>query len=150
MILILNSEQETLALGEKFARHCPDSLIVFLKGDLGSGKTTFVRGFLKGLHYKGNVKSPTYTLVEPYEFDGKRIFHFDLYRLNSSEELKNIGIREYFIPPCICLIEWAEHGEKTLPQPDIICSIRSSGDTKRFMEMNAHSKMGLAFLNLMI
>jgi tRNA threonylcarbamoyladenosine biosynthesis protein TsaE len=149
-MITLNSETETLALGEKFAKHCPDSLIIFLKGELGSGKTTFARGFLRGFNYQGSVKSPTYTLVEPYELDGKRIFHFDLYRLNYPEELDNIGIRDYFIPPRICLIEWPERAEKILPLPDVTCSICSLGSTKRTMEINAHTEIGLAFVNSII
>ena len=97
-------------------RDCsPASLIVYLKGDLGAGKTTLVRGFLRGLGYKGTVKSPTYTLIEPYRIAGKSICHLDLYRLADAEELEYLGVRDLLQEETVLLIEWPERGEGVLP-----------------------------------
>ncbi len=108
------------ALGGKVALGCPPGIRLFLRGELGAGKTTFVRGFLRQLGFKGAVKSPTYTLVEPYSFAEKPVYHFDLYRLNSPDELELIGLRDYFSPSAICLVEWPEKAGTRLGQPDLM------------------------------
>jgi len=92
---------------------------VFLQGELGAGKTTLVRGILRALGYDGAVKSPTYTLLEPYELADRMVFHFDLYRIGDSEELDFIGMDELLDAPAIKLIEWPERAEDRLPRPDI-------------------------------
>jgi tRNA threonylcarbamoyladenosine biosynthesis protein TsaE len=124
--LILSSEQQTLQLGTRLAQLCTPPCLVFLQGDLGAGKTTLVRGFLRGLGFAGQVKSPTYTLVEPYEIQHKQLFHFDLYRLQDPAELLHIGIADYFATPCIALIEWPERALEQLPIPDLTCYIRAA------------------------
>lgn len=101
-------------------RICPcPPLIVYLKGPLGAGKTTWVRGFLHQMGHVGAVKSPTFTLVEPYAFGAQEVFHFDLYRLESPEEVEYIGLREYLHPKAFCMFEWPEKGEGHLPQADV-------------------------------
>lgn len=93
--------------------------IIYLLGDLGAGKTTLTRGFMRGFGYQGAVKSPTYTLVEPYEFTLCNIYHFDLYRLSAAEEVSYLGTEDYFSSENLCLIEWAERGKGVIPEPDL-------------------------------
>lgn len=119
MSVILNSEQETEAYGAELWSTLPEKTIIFLRGSLGAGKTTLVRGFLRAAGFKGAVKSPTYTLVEEYYISGRKVFHFDLYRLKDPEELEWIGIQDYFAENAVCFIEWPEMGAGMLPEADM-------------------------------
>ncbi len=101
--------------------------MIYLQGDLGAGKTTLTRGFMRAFGYLGAVKSPTYTLVEPYEFERCNIYHFDLYRLADPEEVSYLGTDEYFSAANLCLVEWAEKGAKWLPPPDLVIDIAPKG-----------------------
>jgi tRNA threonylcarbamoyladenosine biosynthesis protein TsaE len=117
--LLVRTEADMLALGSLLARACAPGSVVYLQGALGVGKTTWVRGFLRGLGYQGTVKSPTFTLVEPYEARGTRVYHLDLYRLSGPDELEDLGVRDYFDDEAICLVEWPERGRDRLPAADV-------------------------------
>lgn len=108
------------ALGARLAQASAEGgLLVHLHGDLGAGKTTLVRGFLRGLGHTGSVRSPTYTLVEPYEFPQRQVYHLDLYRLGDAEELEWIGLRDLLDGSSVALIEWPERGRGVLPPADL-------------------------------
>jgi tRNA threonylcarbamoyladenosine biosynthesis protein TsaE len=123
----LPSTEATEQFGAALWTLLPEKGVIFLQGDLGMGKTTLVRGFLRASGFTGAVKSPTFTLVEEYTLGERKIFHFDLYRLNDPEELEWIGIRDYFEQNCLCFIEWAERGTGFLPQPELIISLTAEG-----------------------
>lgn len=140
-VLFIPDEQAMFELASRLAALELTTAIFYLYGELGAGKTTFVRGFLRGLGYKNSVKSPTYTLVEEYSFKKFHVFHFDLYRLNQPQELDYLGIEDYFIPNAICFVEWPEKGVGKLPLPDLSCYIEHAGDARK-LKLIAHSVLG--------
>jgi len=142
---ILNNEQSTLDFGAELAQWLPDKGIVYLHGPLGAGKTTLVRGLLKALGHKGNTKSPTYTLVEPYQVKDRRFYHFDLYRLSDPEELEYMGIRDYVEENSLCLIEWPNKGLDFLPKADMELTLTYEQQHRRIkLEINTPSWQTLA------
>ncbi len=123
MILQITSPQQQEELGVTLAQLLPTGLVIYLQGELGTGKTTLTRGFLRGRGHQGAVKSPTYTLMEPYELESGRCYHLDLYRLGSARELEYLGIRDLLEGDATMLVEWPERGEGMLPAADIVVQI---------------------------
>jgi tRNA threonylcarbamoyladenosine biosynthesis protein TsaE len=122
----LKDEQAMIAFGHQLSC-CINALnkpiLIILNGDLGVGKTTLSRGILQGLGHTGAVKSPTYTLVEPYDLTIGKVYHFDLYRLVDPQELEAIGFTDYLSEAQLCMIEWPENGDGFIPQPDLAINI---------------------------
>lgn len=122
--IILKNEQDTATLARQLAAALPDG-IVFLIGDLGAGKTTLTRYWLQALGHQGAVKSPTYTLVEPYQLAERNVYHFDLYRLQDPYELELMGFRDYVSETNrLMLIEWPSKGEGMLPVADLVIELK--------------------------
>lgn len=137
----LEDAQATVALGRAIADALNEATTIFLEGTLGAGKTTLTRGIVQGLGHVGQVKSPTYTLVEPYDLGKWKVNHFDLYRLADPEELEFIGIRDYFGDHQVSIIEWPERGEGILNQPDLTILL-SYDELKRQALVTAHTSVG--------
>lgn len=149
---IICSEDDMVSLGERLGLTLAaqtDGVKVFLTGTLGAGKTTLSRGILRGFGYRGAVKSPTYTLVEVYEFENRRVHHFDLYRLGNPEELEYLGIRDYFSAGDVCLVEWPERGMGVLPSADWQVNLISTGGERKVL-LNATSILGERVLEVFL
>lgn len=117
--LLICGADEQERLGAALAAACPRPLVIYLEGELGAGKTTLARGFLRALGHAGAVRSPTFTLLEPYDFAAGPVFHLDLYRLAHPDELAFLGLRDLLGDRAILLVEWPERGQGELPAPDL-------------------------------
>lgn len=147
MRMYIANEEIMRDLGNRLAQHSQHALI-FLEGDLGAGKTTFVQGFLKGCGYQGLVKSPTYTLVESYSTPRGLVHHFDLYRIKQPEELELMGIRDYLSEGATCLIEWPQNALSLLPIPTLCCTITQPiAGPGREVILTANTDQGILLLN---
>ena len=136
----------TERLGAALSAGVAPGRVLHLKGELGSGKTTLVRGLLHGLGYPGRVASPTYTLVEPYELSSLHFYHFDFYRLRDASEWLTSGFREYFTPESVCIVEWPERAGPTLPPPDVEIVLQHAGNARR-AHLEARTPAGEAWLS---
>lgn len=145
MIRSLADEAKTLEFGRQLYQAVKPGMIVFLHGNLGAGKTTLVRGHLRAAGFQGPVKSPTFTVVEEYRLENITVYHFDLYRLSSPDELEWLGIRDYLRADSIWFVEWPQHGEGTLPRPDLEVSLEPEGSGRK-ATVTASSAAGRAAL----
>lgn len=135
----LDDESATQAFGELLARATAQAEPpyrtlggrLYLTGDLGAGKTSLARALIRAYGHQGAVKSPTYTLVEPYELTNGSLYHFDLYRLSDPEEVEFLGVFDYFDEANLCLVEWAERGKGMIPGPDLELTLTSEGVGRR-------------------
>ena len=137
----LAAEADTLALGAALAPGLQPGMVVYLCGDLGSGKTTLARGILRALGITESIKSPTFTLVEPYTISSLYLYHFDFYRFTRSDEWVDAGLREYFNSESVCLIEWPEKAGGELPAPDLRIEIDIDG-SGRSVTIMANTEAG--------
>ena len=144
MDIYFENEASLQAYAARLASLVSPPCTIFLSGNLGVGKTTFARGFLRGLGFNGHVKSPTFTLVEEYFLQNKRVYHFDFYRIRDAEELECLGIRDYF-DQAVLLIEWSEHVSAYLPLPDLMYRFEILGSGRRLVAEGI-SKIGRQIL----
>ena len=135
----------TLRLGAALAAGVAPGRVLYLRGELGTGKTTLVRGLLGALGYAGRVKSPTYTLVEVYELSSLNLYHFDFYRFKDRREWLSSGFQDYFNPQSVCVVEWPER-TGDLPAPDLDISLEFLGEARR-ASLHAHSEAGRSWLS---
>jgi len=141
--IFLSDEDATVAFGRQLADACGGQGLLTLSGNLGTGKTTLSRGLIQSMGHSGAVKSPTYTLVEPYEMGETRIYHFDLYRLEDPEELEFIGLWDYLGGDSLVIVEWPEKAFGVLPPPDLEIKIDIK-DRGRELSLTPHTPLGEA------
>jgi tRNA threonylcarbamoyladenosine biosynthesis protein TsaE len=146
VLIRLPDAAATIELGQQLAGPLAEGvgqgpLAVHLEGPLGAGKTTLARGLLRGLGHAGRVRSPSFTLLEPYELANCRVFHLDLYRLADAAELDDLGVADLFEPGSLVLVEWAERGGNRLPVPDLRLALDYEGEGRR-VACDAHSAVG--------
>lgn len=144
----LPDEAATENLGRMLAKTFQPGVVVYLVGDLGTGKTTLVRGLLRALGYEGVVKSPTYTLIEHYSVGGFEIYHWDLYRIRVAEELNYMGQSDFFDGRAVHLIEWPEKGGGCIVKADLACSLRFESDG-RVSRVSARTRKGKQIMKLL-
>lgn len=143
--LFLPDTEQTEALGRYLAHLIAAPAVIYLSGELGAGKTTFSRGFIQACGHRGAVKSPTYTLIEPYELPEGKIYHLDLYRLNDPGELEFLGLEDLLAEGGVCLIEWPERASPYLPPADLTISLHHAGGARQAC-LTAHPPRAAAWL----
>lgn len=131
MTLALPDEAATMALGTRLATLLKPGWVVYLRGDLGTGKTTLVRGLLRALGYGGRVKSPTYTLLESYDLSRFVLQHYDLYRMIDPREWLDAGFRDDCNASTLCIVEWPEKARGLLPRPDLEIHLEVAGEGRK-------------------
>jgi tRNA threonylcarbamoyladenosine biosynthesis protein TsaE len=145
----LNTLPATQKLAKSIARIITPGFIVSLNGNLGAGKTTLVRNILQSMGITDNVKSPTFTLVEPYKINELNVFHFDLYRFTEPEEWFELGFDEYFTPNSICFIEWADRATGLIPNIDWAINLTMQGDI-HYCQIIANTGKGYSCLQALM
>ena len=138
---LVRNEEAVAVLAEKFAVSVKTPLVLYLRGDLGAGKTTFARAYIHSLGFSGYVKSPSYGLLETYEAGGQKILHLDLYRIEDPEELEYLALRDLFDDDSVLLVEWPDRGKHHLPEPDLVLEFGEKSEV-RFVSCQAHSERG--------
>jgi tRNA threonylcarbamoyladenosine biosynthesis protein TsaE len=138
------SEAETESLARRWAGTLASMPLITVAGNLGVGKTVFVRGLLRGLGHAGAVKSPTFTLVEPYQFAARSVYHFDLYRVENTDEIELLGFRDYLRADSLCIVEWPERAGALLPRPDIAVMMERTNNEDRVLQLQPHTDLGAA------
>ena len=139
--LYLSDEAATQSVAISIANHLTTPMLVTLSGDIGAGKTTFIRALIQAMGVTSTIRSPTFSLVESYDIEGRDIHHFDLYRIQDEEELEYLGFRDFFTDKALCCIEWPEHAGNGLTSPDLNISLKIK-DTGREMTIIAFSSAG--------
>jgi tRNA threonylcarbamoyladenosine biosynthesis protein TsaE len=139
--MLIGDEQEMRDFGAKLIGVCEKGGVITLSGELGTGKTTLVRGALQSLGVDSGVRSPTYTLIEYYPFERFAVAHFDLYRLGEAEELEYLGYRDYLNDQTLCLIEWPQRALGYLSAVDLAIELEYH-DAGRYLELVAGSDWG--------
>lgn len=137
----LADEDATAAAGAALAPALQPGLVIYLTGDLGAGKTTLVRGLLRALGHTGKVKSPTYTLIEPYTVSRLNLYHFDFYRFAVPEEYLEAGLDEYFLGDGVCLVEWPDKAQPFVAKADVVARLAVDGSGRR-LEVEALTEAG--------
>ncbi|HET6592059.1 MAG TPA: tRNA (adenosine(37)-N6)-threonylcarbamoyltransferase complex ATPase subunit type 1 TsaE [Xanthomonadales bacterium] len=139
----VEDEAAVQRLAAEFARSVEPPAVIYLRGDLGAGKTTFARAYIHALGYEGYVKSPSYGLLETYAVPGLSVLHLDLYRIEDPEELEYLAIRDQFDERTVLLVEWPDRGAGFLPQPDLVLDFGEK-DAMRFIACSACTPAGRA------
>lgn len=146
--LLLPTEAATAAVAAVLGAAIKPGCVIYLSGTLGAGKTAFCRALIRSLGYNGRVKSPTYTLVEPYNLGKFDLYHFDFYRFSSEEELREAGFEEMLDSAAITLVEWPEMAANTLPEPDVLLRLELvATEHARHLQVAVHGEAGRACLS---
>lgn len=138
--------EATLRLGAALAAGVAPGRVLHLRGELGTGKTTLVRGLLRALGHRGRVKSPSYSLLEPYTLSSLNLYHFDFYRFKDRSEWLSSGFREYFNPDSVCIVEWPERAGEGLAPPDLELRLEFAGEARR-ASLEARTPAGESWLS---